>query len=184
MERPGRVRAGAGALTWLTWMNRKKEDQMAIDSRKTAAALRAIAKNGRLTADAVVEAARSPKHVLHAYFEWDDSVAGALYRRDQARALIVGYRVEVTSLELSAAVQWVRDPAADSHKQGYVATTVLLDDEGQARSAVIAELDRVLSCLKRASDVAQAVGVALEVGDLVKRTQALSMTLRKLRAAS
>jgi hypothetical protein len=78
----------------------------------------------------------------------------------------------------------VRDPSADSHVQGYIATAVLLDDEGQARAAVISEIERVISCLRRAGEVAQAVGVELDVNDLLKRAQALGMTLRKLRAAS
>jgi hypothetical protein len=157
---------------------------MALDSKKVHAALSAISKAGKLQARAVVATARNPKHYLHSYFEWDNNVCGEAYREDQARTLIVGYREEITKLELSAAIQWVRDPSADSHVQGYIATAVLLDDEGQARAAVISEIERVISCLRRAGEVAQAVGVELDVNDLLKRAQALGMTLRKLRAAS
>jgi hypothetical protein len=158
---------------------------MPIDNRVAVAALRAIEKKGgRLTPDEVVAAARSPKHPLHSYFEWDDKVAGPLYRREQARELLAEVRYEVTNLNLSAAIQYVRDPSADSHTQGYVSTVNLANDEEQARAAVISELERVLACLRRARDVASAVNVELDVLDLMRRTESLSMTLRKLRAAS
>lgn len=44
--------------------------------------------NGVVKAEAVVEAARHPDHVLHRYFEWDDSAAAEQWRLMQARALI------------------------------------------------------------------------------------------------
>lgn len=48
---------------------------------------------GNLTPTATVEAAKSPRNCLHKFFEWDDSVAGAAYRLQQARALIRIVRV-------------------------------------------------------------------------------------------
>lgn len=50
-------------------------------------------KRGELTPQAVVDEARDPRHALHHRFEWDDSVAGELYRREQARQLIVEVKV-------------------------------------------------------------------------------------------
>jgi len=44
--------------------------------------------DGKLTAQAVVDAARDESHPLHGYFEWDDSKAAHQYRLHQARALI------------------------------------------------------------------------------------------------
>jgi hypothetical protein len=49
---------------------------------------------GRLTPEAVVEAARSPRHPLHKHFEWDDQAAAAAFRLDQARGIIRIVRVE------------------------------------------------------------------------------------------
>jgi hypothetical protein len=43
---------------------------------------------GRLTPRLIVDEARNPDHPLHTRFEWDDSVAGEKWRREQARALI------------------------------------------------------------------------------------------------
>jgi hypothetical protein len=48
---------------------------------------------GELHPQAVVEGARPPESPLHKYFEWRDEKAAALYRVDQARALIRSIRV-------------------------------------------------------------------------------------------
>lgn len=44
--------------------------------------------HGELTARLVVDAARPTQSPLHGRFEWDDDVAGDLYRLEQARGLI------------------------------------------------------------------------------------------------
>ena len=46
--------------------------------------------NGGLKTKAVVDAARSEESTLHDFFQWDDTKAGELYRRVQARHLING----------------------------------------------------------------------------------------------
>ena len=43
---------------------------------------------GKLTPETVVKAARSKRSILHDSFEWDDSVAAARHRKDQARYLL------------------------------------------------------------------------------------------------
>jgi hypothetical protein len=43
---------------------------------------------GKLTPQIVVDVARNPEHPLHSRFEWDDTVAGEAYRRQQAQELI------------------------------------------------------------------------------------------------
>ncbi len=48
---------------------------------------------GELTPIDVVNAARDPKNALHAYFEWDDSVAAESFRLSQARGVIRLVRV-------------------------------------------------------------------------------------------
>lgn len=47
----------------------------------------------------VVDSAKSQKHPLHKFFEWDDAVAGNAYRLGQARALIRIVRVNVPERE-------------------------------------------------------------------------------------
>jgi hypothetical protein len=45
-------------------------------------------RDGELTAEAVVESAKSKKSVLHDDFEWDDAIAGEKYRVSQAKRMI------------------------------------------------------------------------------------------------
>lgn len=52
------------------------------------------AQYGRLTPQHVVDAARPAGSALHDRFEWDDSIAGEAYRRQQAAALIRSVRIE------------------------------------------------------------------------------------------
>lgn len=51
-------------------------------------AVEELSKLPEITAKNVVNAARAEDAPLHKEFEWDDAIAGELYREDQARALI------------------------------------------------------------------------------------------------
>jgi len=50
-------------------------------------------KQGCIKPAMVVDAARPKENPLHAFFEWDDSVAAEEWRQDQARGLIRSVRV-------------------------------------------------------------------------------------------
>ncbi len=69
----------------LTFKNAKKANAQKIGEALTAISNTA---GGRLTPKAVLQASKTPTHVLHKHFEWDDSVAADRYRQDQARTLI------------------------------------------------------------------------------------------------
>lgn len=49
--------------------------------------------HGQLTPEIVVQEATPEEHPLHAHFEWDDTVAAAAWRREQARQMIRSVRV-------------------------------------------------------------------------------------------
>jgi hypothetical protein len=104
-------------------------------------------RQGRITPDRVVQAAKNPKHVLHREFGWDDRKEANLRRLDRARDLIVQY-VTVTVIyknERLSAPYFVRDPTA-----GYIA---LVGDEmnrENATAVMIAELARCESSISRA----------------------------------
>lgn len=51
------------------------------------------ANNNRLEPEAVVDAARPTRHILHRHFEWDNSIAAEAYRVDQARRIVRIVRV-------------------------------------------------------------------------------------------
>lgn len=53
----------------------------------------ALAKNGIVTAEAVVEFAKDPSTALHQRFEWDDTKAAFAHRLQTARHLIVTVQI-------------------------------------------------------------------------------------------
>ena len=73
----------------LTIQNGKK-----ADPQKIGEALEKIGgADGTLEPEAVVEAARPKRHVLHQFFEWRDDVAAEAYRLDQARRIVRCIRI-------------------------------------------------------------------------------------------
>ena len=52
-------------------------------------------RDGKLTKSAIVNAARSEDNPMHGMFEWDDAVAGELYRENQA-----GYYIRTLEVEI------------------------------------------------------------------------------------
>lgn len=120
---------------------------------------------GRLTPDAVVEAAKRKDSPLHEFFEWDVKKAANEYWTQQARDLITSVRVViVTETRRISSVAYVRDPAAASDEQGYVSVSKLRADPDLARTAIVAEFARVASLLERA----RALAIVLEAEDRVQ----------------
>jgi hypothetical protein len=74
----------------------KRERKMVVVDRELE---RIYKKNQNITPDLVLEAATSPKHPLHDYFEWNDTVAGQKYRKAQAYTLILASRYVVQLVE-------------------------------------------------------------------------------------
>jgi hypothetical protein len=68
---------------------------MQVPADVAAAELERIkeAHDGSLTPQQVVDESRPKRAPLHKAFEWDDAVAGELWRVDQARRIISGVRV-------------------------------------------------------------------------------------------
>src|SRR5262252_3360377 len=90
-------------------------------------------KDGRLTAERVVEAARDPKSPLHAWFEWNESKAAQKWWLEQARALIVWAEIKVVVEERTYTVpSFVRDPKAKPSEQGYRALEDVQKDPDDA----------------------------------------------------
>lgn len=128
----------------------------------------ALANDGRLTPDLVVQDAESSDSPLHELFEWDDGVAGHKYRIEQARQVITSVRVVITTEHKAVStVFYVRDPSAESTEQGYVSINTLKSDSDLARESIVMEFSRAASYLQRARTHAEALGMAQEVDALI-----------------
>lgn len=140
-----------------------------------------LARDGRITAEAVVEDARDEASPLHAEFEWDDSKASHQWRIRQARALIVSVRIEVAhEHRVLSTVAYVRDPDAATQEQGYVRTVDLQSDEDRARRALLNEAGQIEARLRRARDLAAVLGMEAELETILDQFVALQ---KKLKAA-
>lgn len=123
-------------------------------TKEAIAEIRALEdKQGRLTPQQVVEAARSKTSALHGCFEWDDEKAGASYRIEQARELLRRVKIVIEVDERTIrTVGYVRDTTAGQNEPGYRAT---LKVRGQAAVDMIrTELEAV------GADLSRVVGLA------------------------
>ena len=122
---------------------------------------------GKITPDAVVDSARNPHSPLHPCFEWDDSIAGDLYRLGQARELIRSCAYSITTeVRTVKAPYYTRDPDLDPSEQGYIETKLLPTKADLARKSMEAELARLESILARANAYAMVLGLGDSLQDV------------------
>ncbi len=130
----------------------RPECRIALDAQRVGLQLEAIKEKngGMLTPEAVVTHARAATSALHAYFEWDDSVAAAKHRLEQSRYLIrhlVVREVETPQLAhkpIRAFVHVEKRDADGREKSGYLGVREALSDH-EIRAQL---LRRALSELK------------------------------------
>lgn len=131
----------------------------------------------------VVREAASPSHELHGVFNWDDKTAAHEHRLEQARELIRSVRVVVTTEKKQVeVVYYTRDPRLPTTEAGYIALPKLQTDAEIARQAIAAEFGRSLAALRRARDLAIALGADTKIDNLIEAIEALAGELPQLRA--
>ena len=124
---------------------------------------------GTITAELVLDAARSKKSVLHdAGFEWNDGKAAEAHRLGQARTLLIICRLEVTRETRTFTIpKFTRDPLVRSDTQGYVEMEVARNDEDRAKLIVRREFTAAYAHLARARNVAQYLGLEDEIDGIM-----------------
>lgn len=143
----------------LTIQNGKK-----ADPQKIGEALEKIGGiDGEVRPEAVVEAARPRRHVLHPFFEWRDDVAAEAYRLDQARRIVRCIRVVD---EDDAAPRMAYVSITDSSQgRRYVPTSTLIDNV-QLQLEVLRQAEVDLRAWERRyrelSDICDLVRIARE----------------------
>ena len=85
-------------------------------------------KNGMLMIDDVLEEAKDEDSILHRHFEWDNSEAAELYRRQQARALIQKCRIQLVETEAVQIRAFVSLPTDRNAGGGYRLTSEVVSD--------------------------------------------------------
>lgn len=138
-------------------------------------ALQALAdrNGGVLHPQTVIDAARDPDSPLHRFFTWDVETAARERWVDQACQLIRKYRVDVTTRSFDVTVPaFIRDPESP-RERNYISIGRLQTDEERARCAIVAEFHRAAAAVRRAKDVALALGLGREVSSLHRQIEEL-----------
>lgn len=154
---------------------------MALTQQRKRELLEAIAarKGGLLLAEDVLATAADPEHELHGEFEWDDAKAAHAHRMEQARQLVrtvrVETRVEKTTL---STVYYVKHP---EHAAGYIGVPELRTQDELARKAIADEFGRALAALRRARDLATALGFETQIDAELEHIGKLAEALPLLR---
>lgn len=128
--------------------------------------------HGRITPDLVVTAAKNPKSVLHAEFEWDVHKAAQQHwidkARDLIRSIIVTVQVEDKAVQVN---YYVRDPERDAHEQGYRSIMSIRKEPEPSRILLLHEFAQAEANLERAEKIALVVGHIKEVKKALSTTQ-------------
>lgn len=108
------------------------------------------AQHGKLTPQVVVDTARDPEHPLHSRFEWDDSVAGEAWRRQQAHDLIRKAKVVYREASDAEPEKAVRAFVAIRAEEGHVFDPVEeVADDPFRRKLALADMEREWKTLYR-----------------------------------
>jgi hypothetical protein len=156
-------------------MAKAKSTAVKAHEAKIAALVALEDREGRLTAETLVTAARRETHPWHDNFEWDDSKAAHQHRLYTARDIIRTWappKITTETVERRA-VMYVRDPRRENGEQGYVNVARVRTDEDLKREVLVAEFQRAASALQRAYDVADVLNARAEVEKLIEKINIL-----------
>lgn len=84
---------------------------------------------GMLEIDDVLNEAKDETSILHKHFEWDDSEAADLYRRQQARALIQKCKIQLVETEPVMIRAFVSLPTDRVNGGGYRLMSEVVNDD-------------------------------------------------------
>ena len=120
---------------------------------------------GSLTPEIVLDASRPKNALLHAYFEWDDSVAAEHHRLQQARTLLNNIEVKIVSNgqpKQISVYEVVKNPAGQQYKSIHSMTIDDIDFIKARTKKELTILKDKLSVYKELSLVCGYLGNALD----------------------
>jgi hypothetical protein len=139
-------------------------------------------KHGYVSPKLLVDEAAPENHPLHDQFEWDDEVAGPLYRENQARVLIRSVVYIKKSSEIIRFTEppvYVRNPDR-APQQGYVSLDEARLNAELAERIIKSELARIEGAVERGRAVADRLNLSDEFEHLLDQVTAI----RELMAAA
>lgn len=130
------------------------------------------AKNGIIRPADVVNAAKPKNSPLHRFFEWDDKVAAAKYREQEARHLIACVYVRDSDSETSQPVRAFVNIKADAEDnetaQGYVSQGAMLKNPGLQQQIIRYASEQLILWRKKFGNYQEFYQVAKAIDETVK----------------
>lgn len=118
-----------------------------------------------LTAKSVVDASRDENAPLHNEFEWDDAVAGELWREQTARVMICNLTIDVKTDEKSEMP--VRAFMSVEHDSPvYESITTILTDENKTERLMNMAMKELISFERKYATIEALAGVFREIDKL------------------
>jgi hypothetical protein len=160
MASPGKVRLGQarhgmkGVIMVYQW----KQERFKADAQKVGEELEKISVKDAST---VVSMARKSKGELHKCFEWDDSIAGEEYRKEQARLVL---RMIVTPVDIDngketiqvnvrafESIRFETDEGSNEKNMTYVPIKEVLNDDAMIEQVISRLRNTIFEAEKTAS---------------------------------
>lgn len=143
------------------------------------------AEHGKLTGKVVVEAARPESAKLHPVFEWDDEVAGELWREYEARTLIKFVQVDTKSDEGKQVVTPVfyHIPAQGEEEKGSYHTTDVVIARPDLLLVALTSLQTQMAAVERAIDTLKSAANQKGDQDLTARIGIAALAFAAAREA-
>lgn len=138
-------------------------------------------KHGLLTGQLVVDESRPDEAPLHGCFEWNDEVAGELYRVDQARKIIKGVQV-ITEEHPEPQAVYVHVPKDDIAEAAYHPVEVVVARPDMYAAA----LSQLVGKMKQAQEAVTLLKKAAEQSTDIEpeRMARIAMAVQALATAS
>lgn len=111
------------------WSSRQLKQEIQMKAEKELLTRMARRNGGVLMVDDVLNEAQSEDSILHKHFEWDDSEAADLYRKQQARALIQRCKIQMVESDPVEIRAFVSLPTDRSNGGGYRLTSEVVGNE-------------------------------------------------------
>lgn len=133
-----------------------------------------LEQQGHTSAEAILADAKRAESPLHDLYDWDVATAAEAHWLARTRAIIRLVKIVVhTEQQTIRLPRYVRDPARPSREQGYVSVDALRLESTLAHRALVTEMERVMSSLRRARHIAVGLGLEEEIDDLLARVAGL-----------
>ena len=109
---------------------------------------------GIVTPKDILDIARSEDSPIHGLFNWDDEIAGELYRLNQARALITDVKVEIQDKKIQKFYN-VKIEINGEEKQGYKSVNNIINNEQMKNQIVQDAVSEIRYWQNKYNDITQ-----------------------------